>query len=77
MASTLVQTLELLLDTYVEIGEVIPSLQQYETLFKESPAVLEVLMKYFCDILDFHRNAMNVFNRPSKQSFTGQLSILN
>ncbi|KAK6857173.1 hypothetical protein PG995_007360 [Apiospora arundinis] len=64
MASTRVQTLELLLDTYAEIGEVIPSLWQYEALFKEAPAVLEVLEKYFCDILEFHRNAMDVFGRP-------------
>ncbi|KAK7917369.1 hypothetical protein PG985_010977 [Apiospora marii] len=64
MAGTRVQTLEQLLDTYVEIGEVIPSLKQYETLFKEAPAVLEVLEKYFCDILEFHRNAMDVFARP-------------
>ncbi|KAK8876959.1 hypothetical protein PGQ11_001905 [Apiospora arundinis] len=64
MASTRIQTLELLLDTYVEIGEVIPSLWQYEALFKEAPTVLEVLEKYFCDILEFHRNAMDVFGRP-------------
>ncbi|KAK7973119.1 hypothetical protein PG988_007253 [Apiospora saccharicola] len=64
MAGTRVQTLEQLLDTYVEIGEVIPSLQQYESLFKDAPAVLEVLERYFCDILEFHRNAMDVFARP-------------
>ncbi|KAK6839363.1 hypothetical protein PG987_005229 [Apiospora arundinis] len=64
MASTRIQTLELLLDTYAEIGEVIPSLWQYEALFKEAPPVLEVLEKYFCDILEFHRNAMDVFGRP-------------
>lgn len=66
IASTRVQTLEQLLDTYVEVGEVIPSLQQYDTLFEEAPAVLEVLEKYFCDILEFHRNAMDVFARPGK-----------
>ncbi|KAK8073513.1 hypothetical protein PG994_004412 [Apiospora phragmitis] len=64
MAGTRLQTLEQLLDTYVEIGEVIPGLRQYETLFQEAPAVLEVLEKYFCDILEFHRNAMDVFARP-------------
>ncbi|KAK8024370.1 hypothetical protein PG993_012436 [Apiospora rasikravindrae] len=64
MAGTRVQTLEQLLDTYVEIGEVIPGLRQYEAIFKQAPTVLEVLEKYFCDILEFHRNAMDVFARP-------------
>ncbi|KAI1736489.1 hypothetical protein F4680DRAFT_432296 [Xylaria scruposa] len=65
VASARVETLECLLDTYVEIGEVIPSLRQYDRLFEDAPLVLEVLEKYFCDILEFHRNALDVFARPA------------
>ncbi|KAI0426032.1 hypothetical protein F5Y09DRAFT_346071 [Xylaria sp. FL1042] len=65
VASARVETLECLLDVYVEVGEVIPSLRQYDQLFGAAPLVLEVLEKYFCDILDFHRNALDVFARPA------------
>lgn len=64
-----VESLECLLDTYVEVGEIIPSLQQYDQLFKAAPCVLEVLEKYFCDILEFHQNALSVFARPAWTKF--------
>ncbi|KAI0809904.1 hypothetical protein GGR55DRAFT_679137 [Xylaria sp. FL0064] len=66
VAGTRVEILECLLDTYVEVGEVIPSLRQYDELFGAAPLVLEVLEKYFCDILEFHHNALDVFARPGK-----------
>ena len=66
MAGTRLETLECLLDTYIEIGEVIPSLRQYDQLFKASRPVLEVLERYFCDILEFHLNALEVFSSPGK-----------
>lgn len=66
VAGARVETLECLLDTYVEIGELIPSLQGYEQLFKAAPAVLDILERYFCDILEFHRSAMDVFARPGE-----------
>ncbi|KAI1325418.1 hypothetical protein F5Y16DRAFT_422846 [Xylariaceae sp. FL0255] len=65
VATAHVESLECLLDTYVEVGEVIPSLRQYDQLFKSAPCVLEVLEKYFYDILEFHRNALDVFARPA------------
>ncbi|KAI0440377.1 hypothetical protein F4803DRAFT_527373 [Xylaria telfairii] len=65
MARAHVETLECLLDTYVEVGEIIPGLRQYDALFGAAPFVLEVLEKYFCDILEFHRSALDVFARPS------------
>jgi hypothetical protein len=60
------ETLECLLDTYVEVAEIMPGLQQYDQLFKAAPAVLEVLERYFADILQFHRYAMDVFTRPGR-----------
>ncbi|KAI0402399.1 hypothetical protein F4802DRAFT_375189 [Xylaria palmicola] len=69
VAASRVESLECLLDTYVEVGEIIPSLQQYDQLFKAAPCVLEVLEKYFCDILEFHQNALGVFARPAWTKF--------
>ncbi|KAF2684142.1 hypothetical protein K458DRAFT_279973, partial [Lentithecium fluviatile CBS 122367] len=65
VASTRIDTLERLLDTYVEIGEVIPSLQQYDKLFENFPAVKEVLEWYLYDILQFHRKVLDLFARPA------------
>jgi hypothetical protein len=64
LASARLESLEKLLDTYVEIGEVIPGLQQYDTVFQSCPAVTEVLERYFGDILQLHANVLDVFARP-------------
>ncbi|KAH8880581.1 hypothetical protein GQ53DRAFT_669656, partial [Thozetella sp. PMI_491] len=69
VASARLETLEGLLDTYVEIGEVIPGLKQYDSIFNSCPAVTEVLELYFCDILQFHTNALEVFTRPAWKDF--------
>ncbi|KAM6511299.1 hypothetical protein FALCPG4_016301 [Fusarium falciforme] len=63
IASNRLETLELLLDTYVEIGEVVPSLRQYEQMFKNYPYLGEVLERCFHDILEFHKEALDVFSR--------------
>ena len=64
VAGTSINTLDCLLDTYVEIGEVIPGLQQYDQLFENCPAVREILERYWSDVLQFHRKALDVFARP-------------
>ncbi|KAJ3579030.1 hypothetical protein NPX13_g1537 [Xylaria arbuscula] len=69
VAGTRLETLECLLDTYIEIGEVIPSLRQYDQLFKAARPVLEVLERYYCDILEFHLNALEVFSSPAWKTF--------
>ncbi|ETS80318.1 hypothetical protein PFICI_07847 [Pestalotiopsis fici W106-1] len=69
IASSKLETLEFLLDTYVEFGELIPHLQQYDRLFASSPSVLEVLGRYVEDILRFHQNALKVFSRPGWRIF--------
>ena len=67
MASAKLETLEVLLDTYVEIGEAIPGLKQYEAVFSTSPLVMGELETIFCDILEFHRNALDIFNRSGER----------
>jgi len=68
VAGTRVDILEHLLDTYVEIGEVIPGLRQYDQLFKDFPHVREVLERYVEDILRFHRKALDFFTKPGQAS---------
>ncbi|KAJ3459196.1 hypothetical protein MRS44_015269 [Fusarium solani] len=69
IASNRLETLELLLDTYVEIGEVIPSLRQYELIFKNYPYLREVLESCFHDILEFHKEALDVFTRTGWKAY--------
>ncbi|KAK3300618.1 uncharacterized protein B0H64DRAFT_315062, partial [Chaetomium fimeti] len=64
-AGTWVETLDCLLDTYAEIGEFLPGLSQYESFLRNHPAIGVHLQNYYCDVLDFHRKALQVFSRPS------------
>ncbi|KAF2993718.1 hypothetical protein E8E14_000319 [Neopestalotiopsis sp. 37M] len=70
MAGTWLDSLDTLLETYAEIGEILPSLKQYQSLFKRYSFVTSYLESYYCDILEFHRIAFQVFTRPAwKQVF--------
>ncbi|KAF2190709.1 hypothetical protein K469DRAFT_733387 [Zopfia rhizophila CBS 207.26] len=64
-ASTWVETLDLFLDTYAEIGEILPGLAQFRNLLRQHPYLRVHLENYYCDVLDFHRNALDVFSRPA------------
>ncbi|KAL6922418.1 hypothetical protein FSST1_006444 [Fusarium sambucinum] len=68
-AKTSIDTLESLLDVYAQIGEVLPDLTRYEQIYKEYPAVHTHLEAYYCDILQFHSNALDVFARPCWKVF--------
>ncbi|KAF0645692.1 hypothetical protein FPSE5266_00755 [Fusarium pseudograminearum] len=63
-ASTWLDTLDTLLDVYGQIGEVLPDLTRYHQIYKEYPSVHKHLEEYYCDILQFHSNALDVFARP-------------
>ncbi|QPC69109.1 hypothetical protein HYE67_011340 [Fusarium culmorum] len=63
-ASTWIDTLDSLLDFYGQIGEVLPDLTRYQQIYKEYPSVHTHLEAYYCDILQFHSNALDVFARP-------------
>ncbi|RTE70730.1 hypothetical protein BHE90_014874 [Fusarium euwallaceae] len=64
-ASTCVEALEGLLATYAEIGEILPGLTEFRSLLEQHPRLKVHLANYYCDILDFHRNAIDVFSRPA------------
>ena len=67
VAGTRLEMLECLLDAYLDISEMIPDLEEYTSLFRNYPKVLDVLQLYYEDILQFHLNALDVFGRPGKR----------
>jgi len=58
--------LDLLLDTYSEIGEILPGLTRFRNALVKNERLKVHLENYYCDVLDFHRNALDVFSRPGK-----------
>ncbi|KAM7203083.1 hypothetical protein V8F33_002431 [Rhypophila sp. PSN 637] len=64
-AGTWVETLDCLLDTYKEIGDVLPGLTQYKNLVPKHPFIKVHLENYYCTVLEFHRKALDVFSRPN------------
>jgi len=66
VASTFADAFDALLDAYQDIGENIPLLAQYESLFKDNPHMYTVLELIYTDILEFHRKALSYFKQRSK-----------
>ncbi|KAM7210934.1 Ankyrin repeat-containing domain protein [Rhypophila decipiens] len=64
-AGTWVETLDCLLDTYKEIGDVLPGLAQYKNLVPKHPFIKVHLENYYCTVLELHRKALDVFSRPN------------
>ncbi|CAG7555173.1 unnamed protein product [Fusarium equiseti] len=64
-ASNWIESLDSMLGVYGQIGEVLPDLTRYEEVYKEYPYVHTHLESYYCDILEFHGNALDVFARPA------------
>ncbi|RYP59358.1 hypothetical protein DL769_008577 [Monosporascus sp. CRB-8-3] len=64
-ASTYTESLDALLDTYAEVGDILPQLTQYENLLEKHPELRKYVESYYCDVLDFHRKALEVFSRPA------------
>ncbi|RYP45906.1 hypothetical protein DL768_007810 [Monosporascus sp. mg162] len=64
-ASTYTESLDVLLDTYAEVGDILPQLTRYENLLEKHPELRKYVESYYCDVLDFHRKALEVFSRPA------------
>ncbi|KAJ4007424.1 hypothetical protein NW766_010109 [Fusarium irregulare] len=62
-ASTWIDSLDSLLDVYERLGDVLPDLTRYPEIYKSYSHVLTHLQGYYCDILEFHSNALDVFSR--------------
>jgi hypothetical protein len=65
-ASTFADSFEILLDAYEQIGERLPLLSEYESLFHTSPHMINALELMYIDILDFHQQAMKFFSGKRK-----------
>lgn len=61
-ASNFVDSFDTLLDAYEQIGEQLPLLAEYESLFHESPHMLEALELMYIDILEFHQHALRFYS---------------
>lgn len=66
VASTWAESFDTILDAYQQIGEQLPLLQQYQTLFDNNPYMQRLLEMIYADILEFHRRALRVFSGPGK-----------
>ena len=66
MASTWSESLDSLLETYERIGEEIPQLLRYQSLFHDNHYVRKALELIYGDILEFHKRALRFFKRPSR-----------
>ena len=66
MAAKSTESLDTLLDAYEEIGEQSPSYLQCQALFHKNDEMRSALIWYYSDIMEFHRNAIQIFTRPSK-----------
>ena len=64
MADTWVESLDTLLNAYQDIGERLPSFMQYQALFENKSDMRDALDLYFCDVLEFHHDALRLLNRP-------------
>ncbi|KAF2141617.1 uncharacterized protein K452DRAFT_271241 [Aplosporella prunicola CBS 121167] len=63
IASNFSEALSKLLDAYEKIGENMPQVQQYQSLFQESPHMRKVLTMMYENLLDFHQEALRYFRR--------------
>ncbi|KAK7429027.1 hypothetical protein QQZ08_004434 [Neonectria magnoliae] len=71
IAATKVETLELLLGVYQEIGDVLHGVERYTRLFKKHFEGKQILETYFYDVLQFHTEVLKVFTKPGwKRLFT-------
>jgi hypothetical protein len=51
-----------ILDAYAQIGEQLPLLSDYESLFYTSPHMINALEMMYMDILEFHQQALKFFS---------------
>ncbi|KAF2638941.1 hypothetical protein P280DRAFT_470952 [Massarina eburnea CBS 473.64] len=61
-ASNFADTFETLLEAYEQIGEQLPLLEAYESLFHQSPHMLQALENMYMDILEFHSEAVKFYS---------------
>lgn len=63
-SSTWATSLDRILEAYEQIGEALPLLQQYESLFTQHTEMRKILVLMYKDILEFHIQAIRFFDHP-------------
>lgn len=61
-ASNWADSFEVLLEAYEQIGEQLPLLAKYESMFAQNPRMIDVLALMYMDILEFHEHALRFFS---------------
>lgn len=64
-----------LLEAYLEIGENIPQLSQYQQLFETNPYMQLALASIYEDILEFHKEALRYFRQRSMPTIFSHVSL--
>lgn len=75
MTSTFSEAFSELLDAYQRIGENLPLLRQYQTLFPIDMRIGKISVFMYEDILEFHRRALNYFQQPSMSYWRSSLDL--
>jgi hypothetical protein len=65
-ASNWTESFEIILSAYEDIGEQLPLLSEYESLFHQNPKMAGALELMYIDILDFHQHALQFFSGKGK-----------
>lgn len=65
VASSYAEAFNELLDVYQIIGQDMPLLLQYQSIFQDNPHMVRVLALIYEDILEFHRRALKYFQQRS------------
>jgi len=60
----------MILEAYELIGEQLPLLMEYESLFHANPHMVKALEMMYIDILDFHQHAIRFVSGKCKQRLT-------
>lgn len=63
VASSYAEAFNELLDVYQTIGQDMPLLLQYQSVFQDNPHMVRVLTLMYEDILEFHRRALKYFQQ--------------
>ncbi|TDZ24409.1 hypothetical protein Cob_v003428 [Colletotrichum orbiculare MAFF 240422] len=63
MAKTHIDCFDKLLEAYSQIGSAIPGLVAYTGTFQQHSTLYQILEDYYDDVLQFHLEAVQVFNR--------------
>lgn len=67
-ASKFIYSFECLLDAYQQIGEQLPFIHEYGSMFNNTPLMIQTLGLIYVNLLEFHQWAIRIFSRKCKSS---------